>query len=49
MGDDPENRDDSRDDRKGEEEGENYEDDDYWSPAVEDIRWDAMFQNLKPT
>ncbi|XP_057790664.1 uncharacterized protein LOC131007762 [Salvia miltiorrhiza] len=23
--------------------------DEYWSPAVEDIRWDAMFQNLKPT
>ncbi|KAG6425314.1 hypothetical protein SASPL_115742 [Salvia splendens] len=33
-------------DRK-EEEGEDC--DEYWSPAVEDIKWDAMFQNLKPT
>lgn len=23
--------------------------DEYWSSAVEEIRWDAMFQNLKPT
>lgn len=29
-------------------EGENC-DDEYWSSAVEDIRWDTMFQNLKPT
>lgn len=48
VGDHPENRQDSRDDRKEEEEGNDY-DDEYWSPAVEDIRWDAMFQNLKPT
>ncbi|CAI0420318.1 unnamed protein product [Linum tenue] len=24
-------------------------DDDYWSTPAEEIRWDAMFQNLKPT
>ncbi|KAG8379770.1 hypothetical protein BUALT_Bualt07G0124000 [Buddleja alternifolia] len=24
-------------------------DDEYWSSAVEEIRWDTMFQNLKPT
>ncbi|KAH6827672.1 Sterile alpha motif domain-containing protein [Perilla frutescens var. hirtella] len=29
-------------------EGDNC-DDEYWSSAVEDIRWDTMFQNLKPT
>lgn len=23
--------------------------DDYWSSALEEIRWDTMFQNLKPT
>ncbi|KAL1565013.1 hypothetical protein AAHA92_07286 [Salvia divinorum] len=34
-------------DRKEVEEGEDC--DEYWSPAVEDIKWDAMFQNLKPT
>nr|GMC71314.1 uncharacterized protein LOC109156502 [Ipomoea batatas] len=21
----------------------------YWSPTIEDIKWDSMFQNLKPT
>lgn len=25
------------------------DDDGYWSSAVEEIRWDTMFQNLKPT
>ncbi|XP_065867171.1 uncharacterized protein [Euphorbia lathyris] len=25
------------------------EDDGYWATGVEEIRWDAMFQNLKPT
>lgn len=32
--------------RRGEEEGE---EDPYWSAGVEEIRWDAMFQDLKPT
>ncbi|EEF31937.1 uncharacterized protein LOC8283108 [Ricinus communis] len=26
-----------------------YHDDGYWSTGVEEIRWDTMFQNLKPT
>ncbi|KAJ7962805.1 Sterile alpha motif domain-containing protein [Quillaja saponaria] len=25
------------------------DDDEYWSAAVEEIRWDTMFQDLKPT
>ncbi|XP_073129035.1 uncharacterized protein [Henckelia pumila] len=33
--------------RDDEELGEDY--DDYWSCVVEEIKWDAMFQNLKPT
>jgi len=28
---------------------DDQEDDEYWSPALEEIRWDAMFQDLKPT
>lgn len=32
-----------------EEKGEEGEDDPYWSAGVEEIRWDAMFQDLKPT
>lgn len=31
------------------EEGEGEGDDDgYWSAALEEIRWDTMFQDLKP-
>ncbi|KAL2928137.1 Stress-activated protein kinase alpha [Bienertia sinuspersici] len=25
------------------------QEDEFWSPALEEIRWDAMFQDLKPT
>ncbi|XP_021731763.1 uncharacterized protein LOC110698610 [Chenopodium quinoa] len=28
---------------------DDQEDDEYWTPALEEIRWDAMFQDLKPT
>ncbi|KAL9244707.1 hypothetical protein vseg_018454 [Gypsophila vaccaria] len=40
---------------KGEKVDDNHGDDDddvddqYWSPTLEEIRWDAMFQDLKPT
>ncbi|GAB2293649.1 hypothetical protein Dimus_027862 [Dionaea muscipula] len=31
-------------------EDKNHQDHDgYWTPAIEEIRWDAMFQDLKPT
>lgn len=33
--------------RDGEKLSEDY--DDYWSCVVEEIKWDSMFQNLKPT
>ncbi|KAJ4718537.1 Sterile alpha motif domain-containing protein [Melia azedarach] len=29
--------------------GDDHDDDGYWSTGVEEIRWDTMFQNLKPT
>lgn len=32
-----------------EEEKEEGEEDPYWSAGVEEIKWDAMFQDLKPT
>lgn len=28
---------------------EDQDDDEHWSPSLEEIRWDAMFQDLKPT
>ncbi|KAL0415386.1 UNVERIFIED_CONTAM: hypothetical protein Slati_3370500 [Sesamum latifolium] len=35
---------------EGDEDGDGDRDyDEYWSSAVEEIRWDTMFQNLKPT
>ncbi|KAL0441666.1 UNVERIFIED_CONTAM: hypothetical protein Sradi_0105500 [Sesamum radiatum] len=38
------------DQSKGDGDGDGDGDyDEYWSSAVEEIRWDTMFQNLKPT
>lgn len=36
-------------DEEEEEKGEEGEEEPYWSAGVEEIRWDAMFQDLKPT
>lgn len=36
-------------DEKVDEKVEGVEDECYWSSDVEEIRWDTMFQNLKPT
>lgn len=36
-------------DDEEEEKGEEGEEEPYWSAGVEEIRWDAMFQDLKPT
>ncbi|CAJ1955030.1 unnamed protein product [Sphenostylis stenocarpa] len=34
--------------RKEKMDGDDDDDDGYWSAAVEEIKWDAMFQDLKP-
>lgn len=42
-------RDDNDDNDDDHLKGDGDEYDEYWSSAVEEIRWDTMFQNLKPT
>ncbi|XP_074275895.1 uncharacterized protein LOC141599698 [Silene latifolia] len=39
----------NKEDKLPDDDHEEDVDDQYWSPTLEEIRWDAMFQDLKPT